>query len=56
MPPRKCLHKPFVVARQPPEAGLARERHNIGLLFNSADAREGFAAFTEKRAAKFAGR
>lgn len=41
---------------QPPEAGLARERHNIGLLFNSADAREGFAAFTEKRAAKFAGR
>lgn len=41
---------------QPLEAGLANERRNIGLLFNSADAREGFAAFSEKRPAKFTGR
>jgi enoyl-CoA hydratase/carnithine racemase len=41
---------------QPLEAGLANERRNIGLLFQSADAREGFAAFTEKRSAKFIGR
>jgi enoyl-CoA hydratase/carnithine racemase len=41
---------------QPLEAGLANERRNIGLLFNSADAVEGFAAFTEKRKAKFVGR
>lgn len=41
---------------QPLETGLANERRNIGLLFNSTDAREGFAAFTEKRPAKFTGR
>ncbi|MDF3075648.1 MAG: short chain enoyl-CoA hydratase [Alphaproteobacteria bacterium] len=41
---------------QPLEAGLASERHNIGILFNSADAVEGFAAFTEKRKARFSGR
>lgn len=41
---------------QPLEAGLASERRNIGLLFNSDDAREGFAAFTDKRPAKFIGR
>lgn len=41
---------------QPLEAGLAIERRRIGLLFNSDDAREGFAAFTDKRPAKFAGR
>ncbi len=40
----------------PLEAGLAHERRNIGLLFQSEDAREGFAAFTEKRKAKFTGR
>jgi enoyl-CoA hydratase/carnithine racemase len=41
---------------QPLEAGLANERRNIGMLFQSADAREGFAAFSEKRPARFTGR
>lgn len=37
------------------DAGLAQERRNIGLLFASNDAREGFAAFTERRKANFSG-
>ena len=37
------------------EAGLAHERRNIGLLFTSNDAREGFAAFVERRKANFSG-
>jgi enoyl-CoA hydratase/carnithine racemase len=38
------------------EMVLAIERRYIGLLFHSADAREGFAAFTGKRPARFTGR
>ena len=38
------------------EAGFAVERVNIGKLFQSADAYEGFAAFIEKRKAAFVGR
>src|ERR1700758_4861277 len=37
----------------PLEAGLALERENQQLLFESADAREGMAAYIEKRPAKF---
>jgi enoyl-CoA hydratase/carnithine racemase len=37
------------------EAGLAHERRNIGLLFASNDAREGFTAFVERRKANFSG-
>ena len=40
----------------PLEAGLALERELQAKLFNSADAREGIAAFVEKRTAKFEGR
>jgi enoyl-CoA hydratase len=35
------------------DAGLRLERQAFGLLFDSADAREGMAAFLEKRAPKF---
>jgi enoyl-CoA hydratase/carnithine racemase len=38
------------------EAGLAHERRNIGVLFASDDAREGFSAFVERRKAKFSGK
>ena len=37
-------------------AGLALERQNIGNLFESADAKEGFQAFGERRKPKFAGK
>ncbi len=40
----------------PMESGLALERELQAKLFQSADAREGIAAFTEKRTAKFEGR
>src|SRR4051812_7632918 len=35
--------------------GLARERQGIAKLFETADAREGLSAFTEKRKAEFTG-
>jgi enoyl-CoA hydratase/carnithine racemase len=38
------------------EAGLAIERQNISKLFPTADAKEGFAAFAERRKAGFVGR
>ena len=38
------------------EAGLALERELQAALFKSADAKEGIAAFVEKRPAKFEGR
>ena len=37
----------------PIEAGLALERENQQLLFESEDAKEGLAAYVEKRPAKF---
>ena len=40
----------------PLEAGLALERELQARLFASADAKEGVAAFIEKRQAKFTGR
>ena len=40
----------------PLEAGLALERELQARLFSSSDAREGIAAFVEKRAAQFEGR
>mgnify|MGYP002625043154 CR=1 FL=1 len=40
----------------PLDAGLALERELQAKLFASADAREGIAAFVEKRAARFEGR
>jgi enoyl-CoA hydratase len=40
----------------PIEAGLALERENQQLLFESDDAREGLAAYLEKRPAKFSGK
>ena len=40
----------------PLEAGLALERELQARLFSSGDAREGIAAFVEKRAARFEGR
>ena len=40
----------------PLEAGLALERENQQLLFESADAKEGLAAYLEKRPAKFRGK
>src|SRR5271170_7426027 len=40
----------------PLEAGLALERENQQLLFESEDAKEGLAAYLEKRPAKFAAR
>ena len=38
------------------EAGLALERENQQLLFESEDAKEGLAAYVEKRPAKFKGK
>jgi len=43
-------------AEVPLESGLALERELQARLFSSADAKEGIAAFVEKRAAKFQGR
>lgn len=43
-------------AEVPLEAGLALERELQAKLFRSADAREGIAAFTEKRQPRFEGR
>ena len=40
----------------PLEAGLALERENQQLLFESEDAKEGLAAYIEKRPAKFRGK
>jgi len=40
----------------PIEAGLALERENQQLLFESEDAKEGLAAYLEKRPAKFSGK
>jgi enoyl-CoA hydratase len=40
----------------PIEAGLALERENQQLLFQSEDAREGLSAYVEKRAATFTGK
>ena len=40
----------------PLEAGLALERENQQLLFESADAKEGLSAYLEKRPAKFTGK
>lgn len=40
----------------PLESGLALERELQAALFNSADAKEGIAAFVEKRGARFEGR
>jgi enoyl-CoA hydratase len=40
----------------PLEAGLALERENQQLLFESDDAKEGLAAYLEKRPAKFSGK
>jgi enoyl-CoA hydratase/carnithine racemase len=40
----------------PIEAGLALERENQQLLFESDDAREGLSAYLEKRQAKFSGK
>jgi enoyl-CoA hydratase/carnithine racemase len=40
----------------PLEAGLALERENQQLLFESEDAKEGLAAYIEKRPAKFSGK
>jgi len=40
----------------PLEAGLALERENQQLLFESEDAKEGMSAYIEKRPAKFSGK